>query len=106
MKHKKDEIIEIAKLILKQIDFKYDLNEELSTKEVDPDTNNRSFEKDTWMVWIPYGKPLFPKNRTAILFIDDETGNPLFMHHSQAKIILTVNEDGTIEETVKRIGEK
>lgn len=104
MKHKEEEIINIAKDALKKLEFPYDNSVDLNLTVMDG--NSHRFSKPTWMVELElkFPKQLTPK-RSAFLFIDDETGIPLLIFHDQAKIYLTLNEDGTIEKTVKRYGE-
>ena len=50
------------------------------------------------MVWVPFGKEDFGRNRYAFLFVDDDSGKPIYLHHSQSKIHLKVLDDGSIEK--------
>lgn len=104
MKHTEKEILNIAKDVLKKLEFSYDKSVDLNLTVVDK--KDHRFSKPTWVVGLEmkFPKQLTPK-RSAFLFIDDETGIPLLIFHGQAKIYLTLKEDGTIEKTVKRYGE-
>lgn len=104
MKHTEKEIEEIAKDVLEKINSSY--NKSVELKAIAVDKKDHRFSNPTWMVGfeLKFPKQLTPK-RNAFLYIDDETGTPLLIFHDQAKIYLTLNEDGTIEKTVKRYGE-
>ncbi|KAB2913639.1 MAG: hypothetical protein F9K23_16580 [Bacteroidetes bacterium] len=102
MKHTEKEILDIAKDVLRKLEFPYDKSVELKAIAVDKKDNR--FSKPTWVVAYQIAIQFTPR-RLAFLYIDDETGAPLLIFHSHANVYLTLNEDGTIEKTVKRYGE-
>ncbi len=102
MKHKEEEIINIAKDVLRKLEISYDNSFGMNINVVDKKDNR--FSKPTWVVAYQIGIQFTPR-RLAFLYIEDETGAPLLIFHSHANVYLTLNEDGTIEKTVKRYGE-
>lgn len=97
MKHTSEQIKIIAIEIFEKINFRYDKRAPIYLRELNKDEDfNKYIVDNAWQVGVDYGAEDFGKSRDAFLYIDDETGNPLYLHHSTGIIILSVNEKGEI----------
>lgn len=105
MKHSKKEIEEIAKRTLEEIDFDYIKTVDLSVDELDLELSYHGMTKPTWVVDFMFEVGVSSKTRPGFIYVDDESGKPLIVRHRDAKIELTVLENGKIEKKIKRRGE-
>lgn len=95
MLQKKEDIEKIAREILEKIDFDYEKDQDFTAKIVDE--NDGRFKKNTWMVHFLWGVEEFGKGRSAFLFIDNETGNPVYMQYDINLLVrFEVNDKGEI----------
>lgn len=87
MKYSNDEILDKAMKILEKEQFEYDEAKDLKVSIVDTSLQSYlDFEKPTWRVVIEFGGEIYGQNRSAFLYIDDETGKPIYLQHSTGKI--------------------
>ncbi len=106
MKHSVKEIEEIAKGILAKIDFSYDKTIDMGIEELDLNLLYHGMTKPTWVVDFVFETGVSSKTRPGFMYIDDESGKPIIIKHQDAKIELTVLENGKIIKKIKRRGEK
>jgi hypothetical protein len=87
MKRTNDEIIKKGEEILKAIEFGYDKSIAIEVRSIDLEKETfQGFDKPTWQVSVKFGADMYGNNRYAFLFIDDETGKPIYLQHSTGKI--------------------
>jgi hypothetical protein len=108
MKHTEEEIIEIAKRVLKEIDWDYDPQKRIGAvahpleEYLEDFKNVKIFEevkhliRADWAVSFRFEKEMDLPERmnTFFLRIDDETGEPFELSHEQARLKLVKSEDG------------
>jgi len=108
MKHTKEEIIEIAKKVMQDINWDYDDQEEVGAfantleEYLEDFKNVKNFEevkhliRADWTVYFDFSKNMDLPERmnTFFLRIDDETGEPTRLSHEQASLIIVKSEDG------------
>lgn len=83
MKYSSDEILVKAKKALENEGFEYDEMKKLKVSLVDNEAQPYlDFDKPTWRVVIEFGGELYGQNRSAFLYIDDESGKPIYLQHS------------------------
>lgn len=83
MKYSSDEILVKAEEALKDEEFEYDGTKKLKVSLVDSEAQPYlGFDEPTWRVVIEYGGELYGQNRRAFLYIDDESGKPIYLQHS------------------------
>lgn len=103
MKHTSEQIKIMAVEIFEKINFRYDKRTPIYIRELNKDEDfNKYIVGTAWQVGVDYGEEDFGKSRDAFLYIDDETGNPIYLHHSTGVIMLSVNEKGEIIKDFNR----
>jgi hypothetical protein len=108
MKHTKEEIIEIAKKVMQDIDWTYDEKVEVGAfantveKYLEQFKKAKRFDevkhliRADWTVYFDFPKDMELPERmnTFFLRIDDERGEPTRLSHEQASLIIVKSEDG------------
>jgi hypothetical protein len=108
MKHTKEEIIEIAKKILQDVEWDYDPQKRIGAvahpveEYLEEFKNAKRFEevkhlfRADWTVSFRFEKEMDLPERmnTFFLQIDDETGEPTELSHEQATLKFVKSEDG------------
>lgn len=97
MKKNSEQIKKIGEKILNEIQFGYDKTLDFQVMEIDlAKQSYHTFEKATWSFIFEFGKEDYGVNRKAFLYIDDETGTPLYLQHSTGIIKLSINKKGKV----------
>ena len=102
MKYSKIEIEKKALKLLNDIEWVYDIEEGLNAhfkeKREISKGENKGETKPCWVISLGTGKFLFGENRPAFITILDETGEPLYIQHSQAIIEIEKDSDGNYKK--------
>jgi hypothetical protein len=116
MKRTKEEIIEIAKKVMQDINWDYDDQEEVGAFANTLEEYLQDFKKEKkfeevkhliradWTVYFDFPKRMeLPKRMNSFfLQIDDETGEPTELSHQQARLKLVKSEDGKYSITNRK----
>jgi len=98
MSYTKEQIIERAKMVLKNSGFGYD-DENKFTATHHPIREEHAFgidTTDTWSIGFMWGAEEFGKSRSATLYISNKTGDPMLLVHTMgiSKISYEKKENG------------
>jgi len=100
MTYTKEQIIERAKSVLREIGFNYDTSEKVTIVEDNTPHIKQDPLQKLWLVSFPWGKEDFDSSRLAFLHMDADTGLPVkFQFLISELVTFYKNEDGEIESS-------